>query len=279
MDFRTTYSAYQNNSNIDDQSLIQAYQDYHNAYQQKTCLYNIIREHKRSILIIYNTETETQEIKILKTSQPIDQWTCVAQLPNGKLFCFDHRRVSGIAVLIDMNGEVKVLPSGTSCKYSSCIYFNNSVYCFGGFSNRFLTLSSRFDLYQNRWIQLAPMPKADETCNSVIFNGNILISGYRSKNLFLYSIDINSFSTITYEFGAITRKVLISAERLYLIEFGGSIYESEIGSYMNWRRLVDLTIINPSQVYCVYNKGGIYAGLDRDHYFKFDLNEKKLIAL
>ncbi|CAG9325352.1 unnamed protein product [Blepharisma stoltei] len=111
MDFGTTYSAYQNNSSANNRLLIQAYQDYHNAYQKKTSLYNIIREHKRPILNIYNTETETKKVKILHTSQPLDQWTCIAQLPNGKLFCFGNGRASGVTVLINMYGGVEALPS------------------------------------------------------------------------------------------------------------------------------------------------------------------------
>ncbi|CAG9331083.1 unnamed protein product [Blepharisma stoltei] len=39
-----------------------------------------------------------------------------------------------------------------------------------------LTLSLRFDLDQNRWIQLIPMPQADCYFSSIIFNRNILIS-------------------------------------------------------------------------------------------------------
>ncbi|CAG9325351.1 unnamed protein product [Blepharisma stoltei] len=125
------------------------------------------------------------------------------------------------------------------------------------------------------------MPEADENCSSVIFNGNILISGFISKNLLLYSIDIDSFSTFTYEFRAKSIKALISAERLYLIEWPGSIYESEIGSCMDWRLLQDFGIAIPNQVNCLYNKGGIYIYicLERRFYFKFDLNEKKMIYL
>ncbi|CAG9330134.1 unnamed protein product [Blepharisma stoltei] len=283
MDFRATCSTSQINLSLYDPPLMQTCQDYLNACQQGASLYNLREDNRRTDLIIYNTETETQEVKTLQSPKPLDSSTCITQLPNGKLFCFGNFIHSGITVLIDANGGVEVLLSGTPCAWSSCIYFNKSVYCFGGYSNRSLcTLSSRFDLDQNRWIKLTPMPKADAQCNSIIFNGNILISGLRNKNLLLYSIDIDSFSTIPYEFAKGKRKILINAGRLYLIECEeGVIYESEIGSYTNWRPAEWRSTINfyTSQVYCSYNEGFIYIGMEGSDYFKFDLNEKSLIAL
>ncbi|CAG9318577.1 unnamed protein product [Blepharisma stoltei] len=284
MDFRATCSAYQSNSNLYDPPLMQAYQDYLNAYQQKTSLYNVTEdaENNRTNLVIYNTETEVQEeVRILQTPELLNWNTCITQLPNGKLFCFGRAvSVSGITLLIDVNGGVEELPSGTPCFHSSCLYFNNSVYCFGGYNGKNLTLSSRFDLHQKRWIQLTPMPRADYACSSIAFNGNILISGLINKNLLLYSIDINSFSIIPYEYADNKVKILINAGRLYLIECeNGSIYESEIASYTNWKRIGNSIIdYNPCQVYCSYNKGFIFIGAASD-YYKFDLNGKLIRIL
>ncbi|CAG9317145.1 unnamed protein product [Blepharisma stoltei] len=285
IDFRTTCSAIQKNLSLYDPPLKQACQYYLKAYQHKTSLYNTTRdyENSRTNLIIYNTETKTQEVKVFKTPELLDLSTCITQLPNGKLFCYGKYRVSGITVLIDVNGDVKTLPSGTHCADSSCIYFNNSVYCFGGNDeNRCaLTLSSRFDLNENRWIQLIPMPKADYYCNSIIFNGNILISGWKNRNILLYSIDIDSFSMIPYEFEEKKWKILINAESLYLIECPGSIYESKIGIYSNWRRIRKSKInCNISQVYCSYNKGGVYIStisLQTKQYYYFNLDQKIII--
>ncbi|CAG9312388.1 unnamed protein product [Blepharisma stoltei] len=284
MDFRATCLALYINPSLYEPPLMHACQNYLNTCQHGKSLYNLKQDYKETNLIIYNTETETQEVKILQTPQKLDLTTCITQLPNGKLFCFGNNKPSGIAVLIDRNGGVEVLPSRAPCALSSCIYFNNSVYCFGGQDNKVrLTLSSRFDFDQNRWIQLTPIPKADTTCNSIMFEGNILISGLWNRNLLLYSIDIDSFSTIPYEFALGIRKILINAERLYLIECDklGEIYESEIGSYMNWTPIGKTSTItyHPFQVYCSYNKGGIYIGIDARFFFKFDLNVKRLIEL
>ncbi|CAG9334777.1 unnamed protein product [Blepharisma stoltei] len=96
----------------------------------------------------------------------------------------------------------------------------------------------------------------------------ILISGYINRNLLLYSIDIDSFSIISSAFTKYKRKILVNAERrLYLIESkNGSIYESKIGSLIDWTQIANSIIdFNPSQVYCLYNKGAIYIGcIDED---------------
>ncbi|CAG9312539.1 unnamed protein product [Blepharisma stoltei] len=96
------------------------------------------------------------------------------------------------------------------------------------------------------------MPEIDYGCNSVIFNGKILISGIKNRNLW--------FSEIPYKFGTDKRKILINAERLYLIESNrGLIYESEFGDEYTWNEIAE-SVINgfPHQVYYSYNKGAIY---------------------
>jgi len=131
------------------------------------------------------------------------------------------------------------------------------------------------------------MPQADSKCKSVIVNGNILISGYENRNLWLYSINLDSFTTIPYEFGRNKGKVLINAEeRLYLIEFsddGGFIYESEAASLYSWRRIANTPYDDDVfQVYCSYNKGAVYIGGfwdDYERHYKFNLKEKSLVNL
>ncbi|CAG9335167.1 unnamed protein product [Blepharisma stoltei] len=283
MDFRKTRSAPQINPSLYDPPLMQAYRNYLNTCQIGTSLYSIWKVDKKTNLYIYNTETDTQEVIILQTPKPLDYSACISQLPNGKLFCFGDDKYSRTTVLVDRNGGVEVLPSGIPIRFSSCIYFNKSVYCFGGQNKKTtLTLSCRFDLDQNRWIQLTPMPGPDFNCNSIMLDRNILISGYIGENLLLYSIDIDSFSAIPFWFEIGKRKILINADRLYLIKCNeGAIYECEIGSYMNWRPTGRISIITRRawQVYCSYNKGGIYIGIEGSYFFKFDLNKKRLIEL
>ncbi|CAG9329503.1 unnamed protein product [Blepharisma stoltei] len=95
MDFRATCSAPLYIPSLYEPPLMQFCQNYLNAYQQGTSLYNIRGDSKRNSLIIYNTETETQQVNILQTPQQLDSCSCITQLPNGKLFCFGNWLLSG----------------------------------------------------------------------------------------------------------------------------------------------------------------------------------------
>ncbi|CAG9335169.1 unnamed protein product [Blepharisma stoltei] len=101
MDFRANYSASQLYPSLYKPPLLQACQDYLNPCQQGASLYNLNYENKKTTLNIYNTETKTQEVITLQTPQPLDSRTCIAQLPNGKLFYFGNHLLSGYTVLID----------------------------------------------------------------------------------------------------------------------------------------------------------------------------------
>ncbi|CAG9334786.1 unnamed protein product [Blepharisma stoltei] len=281
---------YQNDSSKHVPKLMQTYQNYASTLNQGDSLYLIDRWNNRTNLLVYNTVSDSKQTKILKTPEPLDCNTCIAQLPNGKLFCYGKNfPISGITLIIDENGGVQKLPSGVSCYWSSAIYFNNNVYCFGGIGRHMnaLALSRRFDLDRNRWVELASMPQADCSCSSVIFNGNILISGSCYRSLLLYSIDIDSFSTIPSNFKANTLKILICAERrLYLIEcdFYGKLYESDIGSYTFWRIIGRSASFFPFsfQVYWLYNAGQIYIGSIKSNmiaFFKFNLDEQNIVEL
>ncbi|CAG9320684.1 unnamed protein product [Blepharisma stoltei] len=268
-------------SSISSSEITEAFQEYVRAYNQLTSLYLIRRLNKTVNLIVYNTENEIEEVKTLGTPE-IDSTTCLARLPNGDLFCFGNYELSGITLIIDNNHRIRLLPSGTPCKYSSAIYYNRNVYCFGGYNhNSPLFLSSRFNIEKKRWFKLHPMPLKDYSCNSVIFNGNILISGLKNTNLLVYSVYVSSFSTIPYSFTEHIAKILIStAERLYLIECpNGLIYESGIKDEYNWDIIGNSSIKSwTAQVYSSYNKGVIYIITDiQPRYYKFDLEKRQFI--
>ncbi|CAG9314777.1 unnamed protein product [Blepharisma stoltei] len=98
----------------------------------------------------------------------------------------------------------------------------------------------------------------------------------------LFSVDLDSFSIISYEFNLV-RKILINTERLYIIECKmGFIYESEAEDAYDWKKIAKSGLHNnPLQVSCTY-KGGICIGCVQDHrynYWKFSLDIKKVVEL
>ncbi|CAG9316645.1 unnamed protein product [Blepharisma stoltei] len=241
-------------------------------------------KNSRINLIVYNTENRIEEAKWVNPPEWIDECSCAAQLPTHEIFCFGKGYPpSGVSLIIDVNLGVRMLPSGTPCSYSSAIYFNKNIYCFGGIdSYSDLTLSERFDLNENRWIKLRPLPNSDFSCNSIVFNGDILISGAMSCNLLRYSINNNSFTRIPFRFSENKRKILIDLGKLYLIECGnGKIYESKFWDETVWEQIGSSIIsMKYSQVYCSYNRRAIFIGCRKpDKYYKFSLDDKIMVNL
>ncbi|CAG9330674.1 unnamed protein product [Blepharisma stoltei] len=286
-DFRKTCALYEHDKNLtgSNSQFFKAYQEYKRAYNQTSSIYLTRDNSKTTSLFVYNTETEKEENRLLHFPNSLNSGTCIAQIPNGELFCFGKADpVSGTALIIDGDYNVRMLPSWLSCSNSSAIYFNRNIYCFGGFNENDLTLSGRFDLEKNRWTQLQALPEPDSCCHTLIFNGDILISGYRSAHLLKYSISSSSFTEIRKTFAACKNKILMNLDRLYLIECGGLIYESEIGNETIWKQITYSIIDydNPLQVYCSYNKGSIYIGSNyngQHYYYKFDLSQKEMIKI
>ncbi|CAG9321994.1 unnamed protein product [Blepharisma stoltei] len=282
-DFRSTVSVYENKTL--DPLIAQAYQEYVKVYHQATSLYRVTPDDDgKNMLLIYDTENEKEEEKELKIPLKLNSVKTITQLPNGELFCFSESN----PVIIDKKYGFRVLPAGDP-NLEIAIYFDRSVYCFergdrGGGCDDPGVMSSRFDFDLNRWSKINPIPRMDEKYHGVLFNGNIVISGYWDTDLKLYSIGIDSWSNINYEFGLHKRKILVdSNERLYVIECGGFIYESEVGDMYTWHWLVKSIIAGfYSSIHCSYNKGGFYiltSSVSDREYCKFNLDQKELIEL
>ncbi|CAG9331325.1 unnamed protein product [Blepharisma stoltei] len=219
----------------------------------------------------------------LDIPEELNRGTCIAQLPNGDLFCYGKDPSSGISLIIDKNCKIQMLPPGTPCAFSSAVYFEKRIYCFGGLRYGPLTLAEWFDLEKQKWISLKSIPDADLNCHCIVYNGEILIAGSINANILRYSINYDKYTKIHFKFEQRKRKILINLDRLYLIEFGGFVYESEIANPNKWNQIGMSRISNnhPAQVNCSYNKGAIYiaVGLSNESYYKFDLNKKKWFNL
>ncbi|CAG9336093.1 unnamed protein product [Blepharisma stoltei] len=109
---------YENQSSVSDLSLSQAYYEYVNIYHHITSLYLIDQDPGCTILTIYDTENEREDTKALKFSEKLDDGTCIAQLPNAKLFCFGGGHpITGNSYIIDRNYKVHSLASGFRSNY------------------------------------------------------------------------------------------------------------------------------------------------------------------
>ncbi|CAG9321995.1 unnamed protein product [Blepharisma stoltei] len=277
-DFRRTVSVYENKTL--DPLIAQAYQEYVKVYHQATSLYRVTsNDDGKNSLLIYDTENEKEEEKELKIPLKLNSEKMITKLPNGELFCFSESN----PVIIDKNYEFRVLPAGDP-NFEIAIYFDRNVYCFGP-ENDFGGRCSRFDMDLYCWRKINPTVGEDSRYHGVLFNGNIVISGYWYRNLKLYAVGIDSWSNIDYKFGNAKIKTMINAndERLYVIETRGSIYESEFGNEYSWQRLAKSIITgNYNCITCSYNKGGFYilnSIWSCREYCKFNLDQKVFIEL
>mmetsp|Transcript_438 Transcript_438/g.456 ORF Transcript_438/g.456 Transcript_438/m.456 type:complete len:91 (+) Transcript_438:2-274(+) len=70
-DFRRICSFYSENHNLDPE-LNEAYQEYIKAYHQATSLCLTKIAENGTNLVIYDTENETKEMKVLEIQEPLD---------------------------------------------------------------------------------------------------------------------------------------------------------------------------------------------------------------
>ena len=107
----------------------------------------------------YDLENRIEKTEIINDHFPeqLNSRVCTVQLPNNNLFCYGNRdkNYSGITFIIERNDnnqpKIQLLPAGHPCYASGGVYFNNSVYIFGGFngSSR-LSLAQKYDLNANK---------------------------------------------------------------------------------------------------------------------------------
>ncbi|CAG9324872.1 unnamed protein product [Blepharisma stoltei] len=81
-------------------------------------------------------------------------------------------------------------------------------------------LLPKFFFKLSQSLYLSQMPQADYNCHTIIFNRNILISGYYNQHILMNSAELDSFSIIPYVFSFCKTKIIINAERLYLLACG-----------------------------------------------------------
>ncbi|CAG9314951.1 unnamed protein product [Blepharisma stoltei] len=252
----------------------------YNIYADKY-IYLTEREKTKTKLIIFDSELQKRDFVYIDTPEPLCCFTSITQLPNYELFCFGNwNPLSGITCIIDSKYNVRVLPSGTPCNKAGSVYYQNNVYVFGGSDNKKdLALAEAYDLVENKWIKLNPLPAPSRRCSCIVYKQNIIITGFNYSKLYSYSIIQNSYTEIS---SLLVRsggnKILVSGIfRLFLIESSGAIYESEVGDENNWKKVAISNLSNnPEQIYRAYREGSIYVGfLNTDGFYKFGLDDKK----
>ncbi|CAG9325861.1 unnamed protein product [Blepharisma stoltei] len=248
-------------------------------------LYNISEAPgKKTRLVSYDADTLKLKVTYLDTPEPLHIHTCVAQLPNNKIFCFGNScPVSGITLIIDSNCDTKRLANGTPCFDAGAAYLNNAVYAFGGItknSNSPSNFAEMFDLTKNKWYSIQPLPASSRWCSCVPFNRSILVTGNLHSKIYQYDTIIDSFTELPIELKRGEKILFIANFKVYAIDDTQTVYESEVGNEYSWKKTKISGCIASIQNYKTFHKDCIYSsGINQYSkfcYYKFNLSEKKL---
>ncbi|CAG9318187.1 unnamed protein product [Blepharisma stoltei] len=236
-------------------------------------------------LIIYDTETRQQEIKLIETPEPLNMFTCIVELPDSKIFCFGSNPGSGVCYIIDKLQNIQLMPPGTPSRNSGAVYFDNSVYIFGGaYHQTNLNLAEKFDLIEQRWIKLQQLPTATYNCSCAEMKNNFYISGFHHSIIYRFDPIRNTYTELSLKVKSFTQKLLFSenSKKVYVVEAGGSIYSNEIENEDSWHLLSNSILCYYDQVFLAYGDRSVNIGLNywKDcyncHYFKFCFDSKTL---
>ncbi|CAG9315740.1 unnamed protein product [Blepharisma stoltei] len=260
-------------------------------YYESNYLYFLKEENYHKLIYIFDIENYTTRSKYFRASKYLNCSASAVRMPNNELFLYGSEvlkgrnwTVSGSACIYDISScsVKKVLPNGKPCFETGGIYYQSSVYFFGGSDpTQMLNLAVKFDLTKNRWFSLCALPTATMKCSCAIFKQYILIIGFTPSDLILYDIDINSYSSILhFDQWPPKSKFLINAnEIIYIFEIDGKILESEYENIYVWKQIgnSDFNRSSPKD-YLIYENTVFIVALQINCslYFSFNLDEKKL---
>ncbi|CAG9320688.1 unnamed protein product [Blepharisma stoltei] len=248
-------------------------------------LYNIDRASKRVRIWTYDLDSAAKSHFYISKNETLNFGTSIALLPQSELFCYgNHEPISGISCIIDLKSWKikKTLPSWTPCYFAGSIYYKNSIYMFGGYNGvSLLCLASKFDINENKWFQITPLPMASSLCACTVFKNSIIICGYEHSKVYKYDVQIESYSELpVIDLRQNFQKILFEINsRIYILIKNGKILESEVDNEYAWSIVGNSQFVYYNNCFWVNHKGSIYISLHyyrEMHCYKFCLKKKIL---
>ncbi|CAG9320252.1 unnamed protein product [Blepharisma stoltei] len=252
-------------------------------------LYRSERNPYGSQILVIDIVKHQRTVKIVNSEPLIDEGTTIVNLPNYELFCYSNWRhkpwgISGASLIVDLISFTikKILPPGLPIRYSGGVYWNNSIYIFGGYDgSKIKSIAKRFDLVQNRWYHICDLPKESDYTSCIVFNRKILISGLSHTDIYEYDEVIDEYSEIHVK--ALKwrkeRQLILGNSRAYIIQFPWSIFESRVNDQYHWRYIGEIKIqpyiFNQEKVH----KNAIFVNFKTSkcsYFLKFDFFNKTI---
>ncbi|CAG9311024.1 unnamed protein product [Blepharisma stoltei] len=236
-----------------------------------------------------NSNKELSEIN-LKTFQetklnldlieniPFQISSCI--LPDKSVFYYSNPNslTSTYTFIIDKNKNIKQVANSKVSRYLYPIYFDGFVYALGGQNN----LAQRFCLKSNTWEDCAPLPTglSFHQTAAILFNEEILLTGYYLTKMIKYSPKNNNYSDIVgLNLTQSVYKILFKGDKkAFILQTSGNIFESEENNVNKWNLIGNNNI--PSNyaptTYVIEYHGCIYMILLINQLWEFNLSTKQL---
>ncbi|CAG9312850.1 unnamed protein product [Blepharisma stoltei] len=187
----------------------------------------------------------------------------------------DNNEEEAWTFMIDKDKNMIMLESGTKSTSPALTYYKNYVYVLGGVQNG---VSEKYDVKRKTWENLAPLPQGCFCSpHSALFEDKILITAICLTQIMIYDIIRNSYTQIQNLKlnNSLNKSILSYNERVYVLEFGRNIYQSEIGDISKWELIGNNQLSNCIvQSYSVAFKGGIYFVNRNNQLIEFNLKTK-----
>jgi Kelch motif len=161
-----------------------------------------------------------------------------------------------------------------------CCYYNDFVYIFGGYLNGNYTKDAeKYHIGSDTWKELQMTPEDLEETSIVSSQNKILLVGYRSLNVYVYSISTNSY----YSTYVLTEKkckfVVNGLGKVYIFE-NFKLHESDSYSSINFTHISNTIVPNfYLRGYTIRNEYSLYFLLEDWNIYRFNLLTKETCRL
>ncbi|CAG9328484.1 unnamed protein product [Blepharisma stoltei] len=200
-------------------------------------------------------------------------------IPDNSIFCCGYYPTpKKSAFIIQPNKMLKhVADTPFSIGLSGSIYYNDSVYVFGGSTTSGIWSGAfKYYLWEDKWANLNPMPLKSTFVSCIAKNNKILLSGREHTKIYCYDIIQNSYNELHNIQQGQWRKIICENNKnAYVIEAGGHIYEGN-QEWKAWRTIGNSGIISKELIGCkVLWENSAYFCFEGYDLYEFNMKEKK----
>jgi Galactose oxidase, central domain len=207
------------------------------------------------------------------------------ELPNKKYFFYGgigskSADYTNKACIIDIKSQKGIqIRKGTAKMFMTCCYSKQKIYIFGGENEKgALKDAEKYDLANDSWENLSPLPMYCENGTCFISKDEITYAGYYSTSVVVYSISNNSYTKFG-SFGPKTNKILCHQGNITYLFESGNLHRTKNCDWNSSEVINDRTGVYQDDL--VIN--GIFKG--KKFYFfsgnlyKFDLDTETVVLL